>query len=717
KALSVKVETDKKEYRPGDKVNLTVQVTDKDGKPVEGVAVNLNLVDEALYNIANQQIDLLGDLYEDFYSMNLNSWRSHLNRKFEGAEQGGDGGSERQDFRDTVLFTSLETDEDGQAATEFKLPDNLTSWRLTYHAINSDILAGSGTSLIPVRLPFFVEMTNNSTYLAGDSPVIILRGYGTKIAAGQPISYTMRLIDSRGKAVVRSAKGMPFSPIDWALPKLSKGQYKLTVTGKCQGFSDTLTKPITVVSSLLERTTEKPMLLKDGLNLPGSPVEPTNLIFSDYEKSQYVEGLYRLSWLYGGRIEHKLAQLEARKLLAQYFPSEKLHTHEQDEGSILDYQQQNGGISILPYADSDLALSALVAANAPDYFDKRALKGYFENVLEDDNRQDKSLALLGLASLHEPVLLKIQEAQKADNLAPAVRINLALALLEIGNGSEANKVFRELLGEVGQDLGSAMRIKVGRDQDDYIAATTQMAVLAAHLNQPEKNKLYQYLLDNPGQDIVNSLEQLEILKCGLRYMNPQPVSFTYQLNGEQVSKTLDAGETFSMTVAPQDLKNLKFSQVRGKVGVLAQYVLPFPDDIKGVDQDLKISRRYFTAKAQGTSFSRSDIVWVELTCNIGNKAPGGDYEVEDVLPAGLVYVQKDPSSSDDDTGNKVLWYNYPCEVDGQRISLIVNKNNYHVRYAARVISPGEFTAEAPLLSHMQASQIYTRGAKQKVIIR
>jgi hypothetical protein len=45
KALRVKVWTDKTEYRPQDKVHVTVEVRDEQGHPV-AAKVNLNLVDE-----------------------------------------------------------------------------------------------------------------------------------------------------------------------------------------------------------------------------------------------------------------------------------------------------------------------------------------------------------------------------------------------------------------------------------------------------------------------------------------------------------------------------------------------------------------------------------------------------------------------------------------------------------------------------------------------
>ncbi len=93
--------------------------------------------------------------------------------------------------------------------------------------------------------------------------------------------------------------------------------------------------------------------------------------------------------------------------------------------------------------------------------------------------------------------MEINEYLKQEKLEPAVKINLALALLEIGDGAYAGKVYRELMDSYAEDLGAVTRIKAEGDQDAIIEATAKMALLAARLDQPEKYELYQYLLENP----------------------------------------------------------------------------------------------------------------------------------------------------------------------------------------------------------------------------
>lgn len=717
KGLTVNIETDKTEYRPQDVVKLNVQITDSGNRPVKSARVNLNLVDEAIYSLRDQNVNLLRSLYSDYVYTYLSTRKSHYHPGYGGgAERGGEGDSDRKDFRDTVLFVTLETDNSGRASTEFKLPDNLTSWRLTYHALSEGLLAGSGTYQIPVKLPFFVEVTSNNQYLAGDSPIIVVKSYGDKLTSKAEVSYQFKLTDPQGREVADAGKGTAFVPFDWKLPALSEGTYKLSVKAQSGDYQDGITREIKVVKSFLERTVARIDTLQDGTQIKGSFIEPVTLVFSDLEKSQYLSGLYNLAWVNGSRLEQKLAGLEARKLLGKYFPDEKFYFDTDPNDSLLKYQQPDGGISILPYSESEPALSAMVASYYGEEFDKNGLAAYFYRLLEGNTgkEDDESLMLWGLAALKEPVLLKINEKLADEKLAPGEKINLAQASLEIGNGAYAREVYKDLLKKHGEDLGAAIRINVGRDQDEILEATAQMALLASRLDMPERNKLYQYILENPGKEILNTLEQVQILKYNLIYMNPDPVSFTYELKGVKTTKSLKNHETLKLVVTPEDLQTLKFSQVQGKVGMLVSFSDAYDSADIAPRDDLSITRTFYKGKDRASTFERGDLVQVTLTYDIKDKAPSGYYEIVDILPAGLKYVYRPYLR-----GQKHDYYlSYPTEVKDQKLTFAVSKNNNkRITYYARVVSPGTYEAQAPLLSLIRSNKISVLGNKDRIIIK
>jgi hypothetical protein len=714
KMLKVTIETDKTAYRPQDKVKLKVTVKDRENKPVQA-KVNLNLVDEAFYKLQNQHVNFLDSLYGDYIIPMVNIRYTHYHLDLHGgAEQGGEGDSERKDFRDNVLFTTLETDKQGVARTEFQLPDNLTSWRVTYHALTAGLEAASGTAKIPVRLPFFVDLVLNDTYFAGDRPAAVVRSFGEMLHPQAAVSYEMKLITPAGEEITRKEQGKAFTPVDLVLPELTEGKYKITVKGSIGEQQDILTKEFTVVKSYLERTISRHDLLRTDLQLQGSSTEPTTLIFSDYEKSQYLTALYSLSWVDGSRVEQKLTKQGAQKLLSQYFPENSLREGGKDD-SLLQYQKPDGGISILPYGESEPYLTALVAVYEADQFDKTALARYLYRILEGDKQkeEDKSLALWGLAALKEPVLLEINKQLQEKNLEPAVKIRLAMALLELGNGAYAKEVFQELITKYGEDLGPTLRIKTGRDQDEIIEATTQMALLAASFDRPEKHKLYQYILENPGKDVLNTLEQLQIMKYNLRYMNPKPVSFTYELRGRKETITLKDQQTFKLTLLPEDLNTIKFSNIEGKVGVMSLYTKPYSADEIKPQEGLAIARSYNVNKRATNTMGRTDLVQVVISFDIGDKAPAGSYEIVDILPAGLRYVERPYVYGEKFTN----YWSYPTEVKGQKLTFHVGKGREKIVYYARVISPGEFTAQAPLLAHSKSNKISILGNEGRVIIK
>ncbi|UWG97987.1 Ig-like domain-containing protein [Dehalobacter sp. DCM] len=720
KTLAVTVTTDKKDYRPGEQVSLMAKVTDAKGNPLIGAQVNINLVDEALFHLQDQYVNLVEALYGDYRYLYVMTRKSHDHPDFRGgAESGGEGGGERSDFRDTVLFTTLQTDNNGQATTAFTLPDNLTSWRVTYQAFTSDLHAGSGTSKIPVTLPFFIDMTMNDTYLAGDAPVILLRSYGTTLKSNQTVSYRLKLTDPQGNEKTWTESVKAFASLDWKLPVLTAGEYTLTVSGNQATATDTLSRQFIVAKTFQQRTVSEQALLQEGQGIAGSAEQPTTLIFSNYEKSQYLRGLYELAWSNGSRLEQKLAAQEARKLLKTYFSDSSIFGEDADTQSLLVYQQSDGGISILPHGESELALTAMVAVTTPDIFDHHALIAYFDKALAaaEEKGDDPSLALMGLAALNEPVLLQIENALQAKDLAPEVQINLALALLELGDGAYAQEVYQKLLSAYGQDLGSVLRINVGKDQDEIIQATTRMALLAARLDESTKNKLYQYLLENTGTDILNSVEQLQILTYNLKYMKTTPVSFTYELNGSKVKKTLNDMELFEMTLLPQDLNKITFSGINGKVGVISSYTVPIPAGETQAGQDLSISRNYRVNAKQTTQFGRSDLVEITITYDIGDKAPQGVYEVVDILPAGLAFIPR-PYNYQEQASNNDYW-DYPSEANGQRLVFYASKaqEDKTITYLARVVSPGEFNCENPVLSNISNPTVYTSGNKGKVVIK
>ena len=152
KAFSVSVQSDKKTYRPGEEVTMTLTAT-RDGKPLPDAELSLMAVDRGVLDLINYRVP---DPISHFYS----------ERRFPLSVYGGDsrvmlmdpitynirdrmGGDsddgkleERKDFNPTAVFEPmLITDANGRVTCKFKLPDNLTTYRVTVFGVCGDLFA------------------------------------------------------------------------------------------------------------------------------------------------------------------------------------------------------------------------------------------------------------------------------------------------------------------------------------------------------------------------------------------------------------------------------------------------------------------------------------------------------------------------------------------------------------------------------------------------
>ena len=246
--------TPKESYGPGEETTLQVAVTDAAGKPVQA-KVNLAAVDEAIFDIRNfgeYDVDIVQRLYEGVPSGLIRTYVSHQLPLFPdgagGRGGGGDGG--RQDFVDTAYFGTVQTDASGKGEVKFKLPDNLTSWRVTSYAVTKDLQAGHGSGRIVVSQPFFVDLSLNPDYLTTDKPQLRARAFGSGLKANDTVQISLTAL-SLGLNAPATATGKPFEAITLPLPELKPGRHELRIEATAGTQKDVITRTIDVVPSRL----------------------------------------------------------------------------------------------------------------------------------------------------------------------------------------------------------------------------------------------------------------------------------------------------------------------------------------------------------------------------------------------------------------------------------------------------------------------------------
>lgn len=717
KALDLIIKTDKDEYRPQDTVVVEIESRDKQGQPVEA-HVNLNLVDEALYAIKDQYTNILSSLYND-------SLHSGIKRTFYThqppqpgnlAEGGGEGGSERKDFKDTVFFTTVTTDKKGKAKVQFKVPDNLTSWRLTCQGVTDKLAAGTTTKKIIVKLPFFVDAILSPTYLTGDQITVPIRSSGNKLGENTTVQYEVSLKKAGKEIIKKSLSASAFTMAQVPLPTLEKGNYKFTLLGKNNtGLTDTLSLDFQVVDSLSTKSQIDFFTLQEKIKLNSTSDSPITLVFSDYQRSQYLNILGKLQNVSGSRIEQKIAPIVAGQLLNKYFPG-ILEEKEITVPNLLDYQTRAGGIAPLPYSEAEVGLSAKIVSLYPTAFDQVSLANYFSQIANDpqESRERSLVALWGLASLDKPILQELKIISQYKNLTVLEKLYLILALTELGDEQLATQMLEKLIEEAGEDLETSLRINIGKDQDDILEATSLTAIAANRLDFPEKNKLLNYLWDNNGQDLIFYVEQLLALEKALPLLPEKQVSFNYLLDGKKEKITLKPQDTWTLILTPEKLSKISFNNIQGKIGVTALYNIPAQTAEELSIDGVKIKRSYDLPRKSGKNIALNDLVRIKISYEFGDKAPAGPYQISDFLPAGLKIVERPYYHGINDDKHQ----GYPLEIQEQKsVFLIPLKENGFFHYYARVINPGEFYAEPTLIQDIKSGKIYGTTAKDRMTIK
>ncbi|HTP13110.1 MAG TPA: Ig-like domain-containing protein [Bacteroidota bacterium] len=229
KQLTVSVETDKKEYRPGDVVTMTVTTKNAAGTGVSA-DVALSVADLGVLNLVNYRMP---NPFFRFYgqrglAVTTTETRIHLIQQRDYGEKGeddGGGGGEgaentmdaegiRKDFRPSAYWNpSVMTNASGKATVSFRLPDNLTSFQAMAVAQTLESDFGYGDMNFKVNKPLLLQPSLPRFARIGDT----FEG-GVVIMNYTDAEKQVRLITS--------VKGIQFRGSDTAVYVLKPGQSK-----------------------------------------------------------------------------------------------------------------------------------------------------------------------------------------------------------------------------------------------------------------------------------------------------------------------------------------------------------------------------------------------------------------------------------------------------------------------------------------------------------
>lgn len=689
KTLEVDLQPDRDRYAPGDRVTIAIRTRDAAGR---GVAADVVLqgVDEKLHELGLvPSLDPVGELMRPTSPGFGTAYRSH-GLPSEAGDGCGDTGGGRDEFVDTVTFQHVTTDDSGRGSATFQLSDDLTSWRMQAMAVSGRLDSGAGSVLVPVGLPFFVDAILAQELLVGETPVLRMRGYGDALGAGDDVRFTVSA-PSLGLAPT-TLSGEAFRALRVALPAVTVGSHDIRIeaeaSGAGQALRDVLIRRINVLPTRLS-TLEQAYGPLTAAFVPQGGDGLTRYVITDAGRGALLPRLERLATARSGRFDRTAAADLARDLLIGEFgvPADSLTPIGFDASR---YQQD--GIALLPYASTDLFLSARAALVVPTKVDADELASSMQEWLggrdgEPATREQAIVALAGLAGLGVDVLADLR-AVEISELTVMERLWLGLGLQAAGDDAAAREIERGLLESHGERLGPWVRLG-GAGERQSLEASALLLLLAARLGDPLAPDVARYLDDNPSGDLVFPLEELGYAQASLERLPRTAARFAWALEGERHEVALEPGGAYTLVLAGSQWRQLRIEPIDGKLAVSTAWTIAGA----GLPDSPSIHVRRTVSPADNAPDDR--LVRVRLEVTFGTAAPGGCYRLTDLVPSGLAPIGRSAGWSDDSESSG----NSPYEIEGQRVTWCAAPDDpdHTYSYAARVVSPGTYRWEAAVL--------------------
>lgn len=660
-ALKVAVTADAQRYEPGGRVNVAVRTTTPDGVPV-GATVVVRTIDEKLFAMgAAESTDTLGVLYQAVGSGEIATAWSHAGGSRDdgsGDDTGGGGGDGRQDFRDWLLFRRLTTGPDGRATASFDLSDDLTSWRVLASAVDARLRAGDARVDIPVGLPFFAEAVTADTYLAGDQPVLRVRGFGDALRPGQPVTFVVSMPSLRMGPTTTTAAAFETATI--GLPRLTAGDHELRIaasvgTGSSR-HEDSLTRTLHVVATRVVQGMTRSATLSGPMSIKGGTTGATTVSLVDGGRGRVLPLLSSLMGPSGTRRDELLAGNLAGRVLTDVFGMPTGAPSSAAAEAFL--EGSHYGIALVPYGSADLRLSALAALADDPAVNEGELAEYLEQAVTDEDsvtqtiehlttptptRERRIVGLAGLAALGEAVLPDIRVAADLPELTPIERSWLAVAAEAAGDVALATRLEHELIAEHGQRLGPWVRLSAPTTEES-ITTTAVLAIAAAEIGDPLAADMDAYLESNPPRDTLVVLERAIAARAWAERQPAAAASASLTVDGSTRQLDIAPGEPVWLTLTPAQVSSARLSPVSGSVVVTSSWEGPLQEGALDPAPVAEFSR---TVSPSGT-IPIDGLVTVTYTARLGPSADTGCWLLTDEVPSGLAPLTRPPYEDEED---------------------------------------------------------------------
>ena len=466
--VDIDIKSDKTEYKPGDEVNLTIKTTNNN-KPIK-TFVNISVVNEAVFAVQEDSTEIVSTIYQDpeYPIYTYSSYFDFISKEPDGF--GGGGGDTRGNFGDTAYFDTVYTDSNGVANVKFKLPDNVTTYRVTVHSANEDVYVGVNKIDITSKLDFFIQSTEPRNVKTTDDLVL----NATSIASEQYNVKYQFTIEELNKTLEAEETTNSITTVNFG--KLDYGTYHVVIRGSGNNQEDAITYPINIIESAQE------VKKYTKININETPeIKPTKnpIVLEIYNRNmeKYIDYIDFIENTLTERLDTQIAYNEIQKIRTKYYGSSNNQVNI-NMAKYRDTKNYTDYLKNLENANTDIVLTALIQYYAKDYISGLNIDPFIN---DDNNLFEQYL----LASANKKTvltdLLQLKEEKDIENYN---KLLVTLSLEFLGDYQNAKDLYNQI------ELNS-------EEKEEYKSIT---AIIETFINKDNSSKIIDELIANSPED-------------------------------------------------------------------------------------------------------------------------------------------------------------------------------------------------------------------------
>lgn len=555
KKVDVEISSDKETYKPGEEVTLTIKTT-KDGKAIKS-NVNVSVVNEAVFELVEDNTNILETIYTDkalavyTYSSNYDDISS------QGGGKGGGGGEPRGSFADTAHFEIVNTDNSGTAKVKFKLPDNVTTYRVTAHSANKDLDVGVGTKKITSKLDFFVQSVEPRGVKIDDDLVL----NATAIAdTNYDVDYKFT-IKELNKTL--KAKGKTNSLVTANFGKLPMGTYTAVIRGKHGEQTDAIEYKVSVTKSSQEVKTKTTMNITSNL-----AIKPTKnpIVLEIYNKNmaKYVKYIDFVESTVTERLDTQIAYNKIQDVKNKYYDLSDVSAINRVNMDI--YLGKEKGLKNLRSGKDDLVLTAMVTYYAREYGTNIS----FSELSKNDNIFEY---YLWLSAKQEPVLQDLIYLKGEKDISNYNKLLVTLSFEFLGDYKNAKELYS----------------KINLSREEAKQYKSIIAVIETFINKKEAVKKIDDLIKNAPADEYLRFAILSFFQNNSEEIGNEE-NIIVKMNGKQRSISVNGVQIQKLLINNEELSNISFETDSDNVMVSYYYQTSLEEiSDKNISKDIKVS--------------------------------------------------------------------------------------------------------------------------------